>query len=175
MVLFSAAWTLGMATEASAEADRAEAAAAAARGGSGGTRVVDLSRTTAPRPNAVRTLPEDVAKGTKVELLARADQAARATGGAISQVMVRYGDSRRRILVANSDGLLTGDDQVRTLFSVSCVANGDTGLQTGRESIGKVTRSQVREIAETKMADLNANDIESAARIVEGTARSLGI
>lgn len=115
----------------------AEAAAAAARGGSGGTRVVDLSRTTAPRPNAVRTLPEDVAKGTKVELLARADQAARAAGGAISQVMVRYGDSRRRILVANSDGLLTGDDQVRTLFSVSCVANGDTGLQTGRESIGR--------------------------------------
>ena len=46
---------------------------------------------------------------------------------------------------------------------------------TGRETAGKVTRSQIREIAETKMADLNANDIEAAAKIIEGTARSMGI
>jgi large subunit ribosomal protein L11 len=38
-----------------------------------------------------------------------------------------------------------------------------------------VTRDQVREIANIKMADLNANDIEAAARQVEGTARSMGI
>ena len=56
---------------------------------------------------------------------------------AITQVSARYGDSRRRILVANSDGLLAEDDQIRTLFSVSCVATGDTGLQTGRESTGR--------------------------------------
>ncbi len=46
---------------------------------------------------------------------------------------------------------------------------------TGRENVGKVTRSQIREIAETKMVDLNANDIEGASKIVEGTARSMGI
>ena len=46
---------------------------------------------------------------------------------------------------------------------------------TGREKIGTVTRSQIREIAETKMADLNAVDIDGAAKIVEGTARSMGI
>ena len=46
---------------------------------------------------------------------------------------------------------------------------------TGREKIGSVTRKQVREIAEVKMADLNAIDIEGAAKIVEGTARSMGI
>lgn len=40
---------------------------------------------------------------------------------------------------------------------------------------GTVTKAQVREIAEKKMADLNANDIESAAKIIEGTARSMGI
>src|ERR1044072_6157445 len=45
---------------------------------------------------------------------------------------------------------------------------------TGREKIGSVTRKQVREIAEVKMADLNAIDIEGAAKIVEGTARSMG-
>ncbi len=114
----------------------AEAAAAAARGGSGGPRVVDLSRTTAPPPNLVLVQPEDIAKGDKVALLTRADHAARAEGGAIKQVTARVADNRRRILVANSDGLLAEDDQVKTLFAVSCVAVGDTGMQTGYESVG---------------------------------------
>jgi len=46
---------------------------------------------------------------------------------------------------------------------------------TGREKIGSVTRKQVREIAEVKMSDLNANDIDGASKIIEGTARSMGI
>lgn len=41
--------------------------------------------------------------------------------------------------------------------------------------VASVTRDQVREIAETKMPDLNANDIEAAMKIVEGTARSMGV
>lgn len=41
--------------------------------------------------------------------------------------------------------------------------------------VGSITRDQVREIAQTKMPDLNANDIEAAARIVAGTARSMGV
>jgi len=41
--------------------------------------------------------------------------------------------------------------------------------------VGKVTKAQVKEIATTKMADLNANDVEAASRIIEGTARSMGI
>ena len=44
-----------------------------------------------------------------------------------------------------------------------------------REKVGAVTRDQVRKIAEIKMPDLNANDIEAAMRIVAGTARSMGI
>ena len=44
-----------------------------------------------------------------------------------------------------------------------------------RESVGRVTKDQVREIAAIKMADLNANDLEAAARQIEGTARSMGI
>jgi large subunit ribosomal protein L11 len=46
---------------------------------------------------------------------------------------------------------------------------------TKRETAGRVSRDQVRQIAETKMADLNANDIEAAMKQVEGTARSMGI
>jgi TldD protein len=114
----------------------AEAAAAAARSGGGGVRTVALSLVTAPPPNDVDVLPESVAKAKKVELLQRADAAARATGGAVRQVSAVYGDNRRRILVANSEGALATDDQVKTRFAVSCVASGDTGLQTGRESVG---------------------------------------
>jgi len=44
-----------------------------------------------------------------------------------------------------------------------------------KDKVGKVTKEQVRKIAKTKMKDLNAFDIEHAARIVEGTARSMGI
>jgi len=54
------------------------------------------------------------------------------------------------------------------------------GVQKGsgephRTKVGTMTRAQVREIAQTKMPDLNARDIEAAAKIIEGTARSMGI
>ncbi|MDP2675353.1 MAG: 50S ribosomal protein L11 [Dehalococcoidia bacterium] len=54
------------------------------------------------------------------------------------------------------------------------------GLEKGspaqiRQKAGTLTRDQVRQIAETKMKDLNANDIEAAMRMVEGTARSMGV
>ena len=45
----------------------------------------------------------------------------------------------------------------------------------GRAVVGQVTGAQIREIAKTKMADLNAGDIEAASRMIEGTARSMGI
>jgi TldD protein len=110
----------------------AGAAAAVARGGGG--RTVAVTPSTAPRHGEILTYPETVAKAEKVELLTRADAAARSEGAAITQVAAGYGDSRRRILVANSDGLLVGDDQVRTRLGVSCVALGDTGMQTGYET-----------------------------------------
>ncbi|MDQ3986471.1 MAG: 50S ribosomal protein L11 [Actinomycetota bacterium] len=47
--------------------------------------------------------------------------------------------------------------------------------EPNREKVGSVTKDQVREIAEIKMPDLNANDVEAAMKIVEGTARSMGI
>ncbi len=47
--------------------------------------------------------------------------------------------------------------------------------EPNRDKVGKVTREQVREIAEMKAPDLNAHDVDNAMRIVEGTARSMGI
>ena len=46
---------------------------------------------------------------------------------------------------------------------------------TGREVAGKITRGQLREIAEKKMKDLNANDLDAATRIIEGSARAMGL
>lgn len=47
--------------------------------------------------------------------------------------------------------------------------------EPNKNKVGKVTKQQVREIAEMKMPDLNANDVEAAMMMVEGTARSMGI
>lgn len=47
--------------------------------------------------------------------------------------------------------------------------------KTPSQKVGALTKAQIREIAETKMPDLNANDIEAAMKIVEGTARSMGV
>jgi large subunit ribosomal protein L11 len=47
--------------------------------------------------------------------------------------------------------------------------------EPNREKVGKITPDQVRQIAETKMQDLNANDLDQASKIIEGTARSMGV
>ena len=100
------------------------------------------------------TPPESVAKAVKVELLKQADAAARAEGSSIVQVSAAYGDSRRRILVANSDGLLAEDDQVKTLFRISAgrerrhrIANRVTNRSVTRSgsscSTGTTSRSSL--------------------------------
>ncbi len=114
----------------------AAAAAAAARRGDGGTHTVALTRADAPRHNHIERPPDDIAKVDKVELLRRVDDAARSAGASIVQVSAGYGDSRKRVLVANSDGLLTDDEVVRCLVRISAVADGDTGMQTGFQSMG---------------------------------------
>lgn len=139
----------------------AEAASAAAKGGGGGVREVALQPSSAPVVSEVEIYPETIAKAQKVELLSRANESARGTSGAdgsITQVSVGYGDSRRKILVANSDGLFIEDDQVRTRFSVQCVALGDGGRQTSYDVLGKTQGFEV----------FNDLDIESMA---QGVAR----
>jgi large subunit ribosomal protein L11 len=59
---------------------------------------------------------------------------------------------------------------------LSRAAGAEKGsAQPNRDKVGRVTQQQLREIAEVKMADLNANDVEHARRIIAGTARSMGI
>jgi TldD protein len=80
-------------------------------------------------------LPGDVDKAKKIELLLHADDVARSEGSSITQVQVGFGDSSRRFVVANSDGVFASDHQVRTRFNISCIATGDTGMQTGYRPI----------------------------------------
>ena len=131
----------------------AEAAAQAARQGDGGIHTIALQPLLRHPVNTVRTFPDSVAKATKVELLMRANDAARSLDSAIVQVSAGYGDSIKRILVANSEGVFSADTQVRTLFRVSAIANGDAGMQTGYQSLGHTIGFEV----------FDENDVEELA------------
>ncbi|HVM51568.1 MAG TPA: TldD/PmbA family protein, partial [Acidimicrobiales bacterium] len=114
--------------------EAAAVASAAARGANAGVRTVALDRrAVTPAPIDIR--PESISKAQKVELLRRAEAAAKAAGNDIRQVMAGYGDNRRRFVVANSDGIFAEDDQTRTRLVVQTVALGDTGMQTGFEAV----------------------------------------
>ncbi len=131
----------------------ARAAAAVAREGRGGVREVHLEDLR-DFPSRALVAPSSVDKAAKIELMMRADEVARSSAGAVSQVQVGMSDSTRRFLVANSEGIFAGDDQVRTRFAVSCVANGDGGMQTG-----------YRPLAATRGFEfLTPESIEEAAR-----------
>ncbi len=71
------------------------------------------------------------------------------------------------------DFILKTPPAAALLRQAAKVAKGSS--EPNKEKVGKVTRAQVREIAEIKMPDLNAIDIDGAMKIVEGTARSMGI
>jgi TldD protein len=131
----------------------ARAAAAVARDGRPGVREVQLEALR-DYPTTAEVSPADVAKSRKIELMMRADEVARSSAPAITQVQVGLADSTRRFLVANSEGVFAADDQVRTRFAVSCVALGDGGMQTG-----------YRPLAATRGFEfLTPESIEDAAR-----------
>jgi len=132
----------------------AEAAAAAASQGGGGVRTVALTRVAPTQVNTVEQYPDSIPKAAKVDLLRRIDDAARSAGASIVQVSAGYGDSRRRILVANTDGVLAEDEQVRALVRMSVVASADTGMQTGFQSAGQTVGFEM----------FDAVDVEALAR-----------
>ncbi len=62
-----------------------------------------------------------------------------------------------------------------TFFLKQAIKLQSGSKNPGKETVGKVTRAQCRDIAEKKMKDLNAADLDAAARIIEGSARSMGL
>ena len=159
-------------TEAGLGVAAGAAAEAASRGG-GGVRTIALTPSATHRPNTIERDPDSVAKAAKVELLERMNDAARSYGPEIVQVSAGYGDSRKHVLVANTDGVLTDDEVVRTLVRVSAVADGDTGMQTGYQSMGHTIGFEVfdtvdveelaREAARQAITKLRARPAPSGA------------
>lgn len=115
----------------------ADAVSAAMSGGGGGSSVVVLGDVrSAPEKHAVRVPPDTVAIARKAELLRAGDDAARSAAAEIVQAIIGYGDSRRRVLVANSLGELVYDDRTLVRFTAHVVARRGEIIQTGLETLG---------------------------------------
>ena len=93
-------------------------------------------RSEAPSPQPVEQPPGDVPAARKAELLRELDQRARAAGGEIAQASASYGEARREVAVANSDGLFSGDDRTRVRIGAQAVARRDERVETGAETLG---------------------------------------
>jgi TldD protein len=132
----------------------ARAAAEAASRGAADGRPIALTEQPSRRWYEVTQHPEAVPKTAKVELLQRIDEAARRAGSEIVQVSAGYADSRKRVLIANSDGLLASDDITRVLTRISVVADGDTGMQTGFQSMGHTVGWEVFDPSSDRFVDV---------------------
>ena len=151
----------------------AEVAAAAASQGDGGTRTIALTRSPERIVSPVERFPDEVRKADKVALLQRMNDTARAAGTSIVQVSAGYGDSRKQVLVANTDGVWATDEQVRTLVRITAVADGDSGMQTGYQSAGHTMGFELfskidvdelaRDAARQALTKLNARPAPSGA------------
>ncbi len=108
-------------------------AAAALRGSRAEVRPL---RAVATNPQPIEQPPEDVPAARKAELLRDLDERARATGAEIAQAMASYGEARREVAVANSNGLLSGDDRTRVRIGAQAIARRDGRVETGAETLG---------------------------------------
>jgi TldD protein len=87
-------------------------------------------------PLPIQHRPEDVPAERKAELLRELDARARAKGVEIAQLNASYGEARREVAIANSEGLFTGDDRTRVRIGVQAVARRDGTVETGAETLG---------------------------------------
>lgn len=137
-------------------------------------------------------MAKKIIKKVKLQVPAGAATPAPPLGPALGQAGVNISDFVQKFNAATAD--MRGDvvgvklavyedrtyDFVITTPPVSSLIFKAAGVQKGSgknrtSSVGKITKDQVRAIAEKKMPDLNANDIEAAMKIIEGSARSAGI
>jgi TldD protein len=115
----------------------ADAVAAAVRDGDGGPVIVDLGLARSdPGRHPVEVPPETVAIARKAQLVRAGNEAARAAGGEVVQAIAGYGDTRQKVLIANSLGDLVYDDRTRTRFTMQVVARRGDVIQTGHETVG---------------------------------------
>jgi TldD protein len=117
-------------------ADLERAAAEAASALRGDRREPRPLQAVATTPQPIERRPEDVEAERKGALLRELDERARGRGGEIAQFTASYGEARREVTVANSDGLLTGDDRTRVRIGAQAVARRGEVVETGAETLG---------------------------------------
>ncbi len=111
----------------------ADEAAAALRGERAEPRPL-RAETSSPQP--IAQPPGEVPTARKAELLRELDERARASGAEIAQASASYGEARREVAVANSTGLLGGDDRTRVRIGAQVVARRGDRVETGAETLG---------------------------------------
>jgi len=111
----------------------ADEAAAALRGERAEPRAL---RAAASSPQPIERPPGDVPAARKAELLRELDERARSAGAEVAQAMASYGEARREVSIANSDGLLGGDDRTRVRIGAQAVARRSDRVETGAETLG---------------------------------------
>jgi len=89
-----------------------------------------------PTPLPIEQRPEDVPAERKAALLRELDERGRAAGGEVAQLSAAYGEARREVAVANSEGLFSGDDRTRVRLVAQAVARRGDVVQTGAETLG---------------------------------------
>ena len=92
----------------------------------------------------------------------------------LARHMGRYIPGEPTIYEDRSFSFITKQPPAAELIKQAAGVDKGSG-EPNREKVGRLTQDQVRRIAEQKMADLNANDVDAAMKIVEGTARSMGV
>jgi TldD protein len=112
----------------------ADAAAAALRGKR--AEPVPIQPAEPPRLQAIQTTPAEVAAERKAELLRELNERARSAGDEIAQLSASYAEGRRRVAVANSEGLLAADDRTRVRLGAQAVAQREGVTETGFETLG---------------------------------------
>jgi TldD protein len=93
-------------------------------------------RAVATEPEPIARRPEEVPAERKAELLRELDERGRSQGGEIVQLTASYAEARREVSIANSEGLLAGDDRTRTRIGVQAVARREGRVETGAETLG---------------------------------------
>jgi TldD protein len=111
----------------------ADEAAAALRGERRQPQALQAVATT---PQPIERRPEEVEAARKAAILRELDERARGAGAEITQFTASYGEARRQITVANSDGLLSGDDRTRVRIGAQAVARRGDVVETGAETLG---------------------------------------
>ncbi|HEX9888223.1 MAG TPA: DNA gyrase modulator, partial [Nitriliruptorales bacterium] len=115
--------------------EAAKVAAASAKGDAKRS-IADFTRPERRIEHRVKRDPFEVDLGSLVALATDADEAARAVGGGVSQVVISYGDTQQQVVIANSEGRLADDHRTRTRLFAQVVAARGERIQTGYESAG---------------------------------------